>query len=167
MQQFDATEKRIMEALIAFENEATELRYKGNTQWTYKIKEKLGNLGCDEFRCTTCTSGFKDYFEIEWLFDLVWYLEDEERRLISIPLVVESEWLQDWKHIKYDFEKLLQSNAQHRLMICQAYSMTKEVLLDKFKSLIQTYQLNRKNDRYMFAILDREEHFHFELMMKE
>lgn len=167
-QEADDIERRLKEALISFTLEARQLDYKSDGLWTYKIKERLGDIGCNEFNSKICTSGFRDYFDNEWLFDLVWYLENEDGILIEIPLVVESEWHLDWRCIKYDFEKLLQSNATHRLMICQAHPSRKSFILEGFKSLIQSYRLNHTGDRYMIAVLDTEEEiFDFVLLKKE
>jgi hypothetical protein len=106
--------------------------------------------------------GFRDKFEREWLYDIVWYVEDPERRLAKVPLIVESEWDRNYSGIKYDFEKLLVGNAERRLMICQCESNDVDALFDKFKKAIETFQENY-GDRFLFAVLDSqtESEFYF------
>jgi len=72
--------------------EADEKKYLGDRIWTTRLKERIGDLGQREFGYCVATAGFRDKFEIEWLYDVVWYVADEKGRLIKIPLIVESEW---------------------------------------------------------------------------
>ncbi|WP_153796431.1 hypothetical protein [Foetidibacter luteolus] len=92
----------------------------GNTPWTREMKKALGNLGKSRgFKiCAACKD---EDFETEWLYDLIWYKENLKGNLIEVPLAVESEWSMGWKHIKFDFEKLLVANATLKLMICCSY----------------------------------------------
>ncbi|WP_455088434.1 hypothetical protein [Porphyromonas endodontalis] len=64
----------------------------------------------------------------EWLYDLLWYTEDNNEGYcpIDFPLIVESEWGKRRKEdkngdpysgIKYDFQKLLLSNTGLKLMV--------------------------------------------------
>ena len=99
----------------------------GDTQWTRRIKELLGNLGAS-LDYDICCGGFPKFFNPEWLFDLVWFKNNTENLLSTLPLVVESEWNTSLKYIRYDFEKLLASNAEHRLMVCQSDSSKISVL---------------------------------------
>lgn len=139
----------------------------GNNNWTLEIKKELAQLGTSK-EYKICTSGFQDEYNNEWLYDLVWYSEDDSNKLIDVPLVVESEWGSNLEQIKFDFEKLLLANSTNKLMICQCYKHNYEKLTKYFESAIQSYRLNRTGDRYLFAILDIDnEVFNFEVFEKK
>src|ERR1700754_3114085 len=120
---FDNIELAIQSALINYSKLAAQQNFTSNKDWTYFLKESLANLG-KQNNYRVCTSGFKDVFDCEWLYDMVWYEEVGEgtnKRLIDVPLVVECEWNPYPEPIRYDFEKLLVANASHKLMICYVH----------------------------------------------
>jgi hypothetical protein len=79
-----------------------------------------------------CASGFEGKFEPEWLYDLIWYKNNSEVRLETVPLVLESEWAYDYYDIRFDFEKLLLANAPLKVMVFQDGGHdTTEVLFSK------------------------------------
>lgn len=159
-------ELALVNELNLAEKEAHQHRLKGGSSWTDIIKDKLARSG-EQLGYKICTSSFKDVYNSEWLFDMVWYEENAEKRLISVPLVVESEWGKREDQIKFDFEKLLLANAKHRLMICQVTDSRKQSLEAYFKKAISDYQLNRKGDRYLIAMLSIEqEEFEFVVFEK-
>ena len=59
----------------------------------------------------------------EWLFDMIWCIDDNEYGLESLELAVECEWLHkrdkkdEYGHIKYDFQKLLVATTRLCIMI--------------------------------------------------
>jgi len=147
---FDNIELEICDCLNAIVEEAEKKKYIGDGIWTNSIKEKLSELGDKH--------GFNvspDESDGEWLFDLIWYVNDSKtEQLIRLPLVMESEWNRSLGHIRCDFEKLLVANAERRLMICQAKHELIEERFRYFECAIRDYQHNRKGDRYLIAILD-------------
>jgi len=151
---FDEVEIRLIQILDDFLIEAEEKKYVGNQIWTNRLKKCLGDLG-SEYDYDVASSGFPDEFEKEWLYDIVWYQEDLEKRLIRIPLIVECEWDKSYSCIKYDFEKLLVGNAERRLMICQSNPGEVENLFLKFQEAINVFEENY-NDRFLIAILDSD-----------
>ena len=163
---FDEIEKRIIKELNNFFIEVEEKKYLGNKVWTNRLKEIIGDLGT-ELKYKVCIGGFRDKFEREWLYDVVWYEEDIEKRLIRIPLIVESEWEKNYSGIKYDFEKLLVGNAERRLMICQSKTNGIENLFIKFKEAIIAFEENY-GDRFMIAIFDSqtESEFYYKTFTK-
>ena len=117
---------------------------KSNSVWTSEIKKQLARLG-EKSGFDICTSGFEDRYSGEWLYDLVWYKKNENKRLQSLELVVESEWKRELSEIQYDFEKRLISNAKHRLFICQTNpDKTKELEAYFHKALTDYNQLDQK-----------------------
>lgn len=53
----------------------------------------------------------------EWLYDFVWREFDEQDNLKRVVLTMEIE-MSD-RHFKYDFNKLLQSDSQYKIMVIQ------------------------------------------------
>jgi len=165
---FDAFEKKIIETLNRFLVEVEVNNFKGDTPWTSAIKKMIGDLGLSqEFNCQVAIGGFPDKYEREWLFDIVWYIEDKERRLKNLKLIVECEWNKNYHAIKYDFEKILVGRAERRLFICQSKKENIEELFQKLQSSINEYE-NNSGDRYLIAILDcnTEEEFYFKTFTK-
>lgn len=98
----------------------------------------------------------------EWLYDLIWYTEDNARGYSpkDFPLLVESEWRNKRSGdktgdkrsgIKYDFQKLLLSNTGLRLMI---FRIAKESYLDDltlyFQEAIDGYR-PLEEGRFLFV----------------
>ena len=136
-----------------------------DAEWTNAIKTQLRDLGWD-LGYDVCTSGFNGETDPEWLYDLVWYQENEQGFLMDVPLVAESEWQMRPKDIKFDFEKLLAARANHRLMVCQCRKKFKEERLQYFRAAVKVYRHRLPGDRYLIALLDfMDASFHFELIV--
>ncbi len=94
--------------------------FKGNdaewTRATFCALEEIGNqLGYKSLYSNKCGGPG------EWLWDFVWIEHDPtSQNIMALPLVVESEWTTS--NVQYDFEKLIVSRAQLRLIIFQAQS---------------------------------------------
>lgn len=73
----------------------------------------------------------------EWLYDLIWRRLDGNRNVIGIPLAVEIE-VSDSRlgGIRYDFNKLLQAQADHKLMVFQV--KTPDEVQQAFQRLVQS-----------------------------
>ncbi len=131
-------EKLLCQSLRETVHELHTERATGNRKWAKAIKEKLGFLG-HENGCMVCTSGFNGIFERGWPYDLVWYQEDNKGYLLDVPLVVESDWLEKFSEVKFDFEKLLAARATHRLMICNCRTRHKDQrFLQYFRDAVQS-----------------------------
>lgn len=77
----------------------------------------------------------------EWLYDLVWRRLDANRNLIGVPLAVEIE-VSDSSlgGIRYDFNKLLQAQAGHKLMVFQVKTEGEvEAIFDRLEESIEVY----------------------------
>jgi hypothetical protein len=150
-------EKVLINTLDAFLKENLKMQYKGDKKWTNRIKQLIGNLGSDMFGYKIACSGFPDEFEREWLYDIVWYCENENKQLIDIPLVVESEWGKRYEDIKFDFEKLHVANAKHRLLICQSNPSNFQLLVNDLYESINAYEIpSAIEKRYLIAILNSD-----------
>ena len=85
--------------------------------WTVAVKEAL----CEAcLRCHPnawlCASGPRNAACREWLYDVTCLLYDKREYVRHIPLVAEVEW-SCRRAIYYDFEKLLVSGADVRVMV--------------------------------------------------
>ena len=114
----------------------------------------------------------------EWLYDLVWYTEEDHYTMTSMPLAVECEWNPNKKQqarnvaysgIKYDFQKLVVCNAQLRLMIFQINkSDDLKNLEEYFSKAIQDYIYLTKGARFLFlAFYPKEEKLYYKEIVKK
>ena len=150
--EFDNTEKEIIKAINSID--ATQLKKLTWGQLTNKIKWVLAELGENKMCCTVQASGLGDDTITEWLFDLTWLKLDENKRLKSLKLAVESEWKRELKDIQDDFEKLLVTNAEYRLMICAPKTENIETIKEYFEHAVKNYKLLSKGARFLIAIFD-------------
>ena len=87
-----------------------------DTAWTKAIATTLCEIGKRfgfQVGASTVDEAKRDWGE--WLYDVTW-LEYQDRRVISAPLVAECEW-GNLEGVKDDFDKLLLARAGVRLMI--------------------------------------------------
>ncbi len=109
----------------------------------------------------------------EWLFDIHFYTDNNEPYSVkSLPLVAECEWNPKRKGdskvsfsgIKYDFQKLLVSNAELRLMIFKIKKQSDLTLLETyFKNAINNYRHLENNAQFLFiAFDDKTKSFHYQ-----
>ena len=103
----------------------------------------------------------------EWLYDLICftYDEDEHYALNNTIMVMESEWKgkrnsakghdgnDPYGEVKYDFQKLLISNADIKLMVYLQHKEDKtyESLTQYFKKRIDNYHQGRESDIFLFV----------------
>jgi hypothetical protein len=106
--------------------------------WTHKIKEVVGGIG-KKHDFSVCASGFVGGDWGEWLYDLVWYRNNKDKRLASVPLVLESEWHLDGFEIRVDFEKLLLANSPLKVMVFQSREEDVEATFEKLTCGINEY----------------------------
>ena len=83
-----------------------------NTEWTQLVLNALCKLG----RKLGYTARAKNNGS-EWLYDACWQQFDDCNRLISVPMVAESEW-NPLKEVEYDFQKLLLAKSAVRVIVC-------------------------------------------------
>jgi hypothetical protein len=117
----------------------------------------------------------KHFRNVEWLYDLHWYNENEGSRyqITSLPLVLECEW--DWKRkndeteddygaVKYDFQKLLVANADLKVMIFKKRiknAENKNAELDRyFVETINGYRHLSRDSKFLFIALDNNGFFY-------
>ena len=109
--------KEIMQEIIknirkALDEVVTNLRGKGvgNRKWTHDCLMRLAVLGKDD-GYGVCP--YPESMRGEWLYDLIWYSEEESewpKRLKDVVLVLESEWSTSLGEIRYDFQNLFRQS---------------------------------------------------------
>ena len=129
--------------------------------WTSKLKSAIAWLasdekvppppnGCKRFAWASSTINARE----EWLYDLCW-LDYKDGFLIGMPLAVESEW-RGPNDIHDDFEKLVQSRAEVRLMIYDGGYRSQEEMEGSFSRQISEFAHSKRNDRYLIAAFSKE-----------
>ncbi|WP_294264353.1 hypothetical protein [uncultured Chryseobacterium sp.] len=132
----------------------------GNRKWTKYIVQELSNLG-KAYGFLRCPC--PDDLNAAWLYDLVWYKNNNESYLAEIPFIMESEWSYGYDDIRYDFEKLLQADAKLKLMICCHKNGEKDIKYfeEYFPKAIISYIQQNPNCIYMIAVLKDYHEFEF------
>jgi hypothetical protein len=128
---------------------------RGDGAWTHQLKDDIGTLG-EQNGWAICTSGFKDRFDIGWLYDLIWFRNNEKGHLVDVYLVMESEW-GDKAHIKYDFEKLFLAKSVLKVMVFQAYA---HQIDDYFKFLVEgicTWPKQSADETYLLIAYNNDD----------
>ena len=85
----------------------------------------------------------------EWLYDFTIYEGQTPIDIDKILVALESEWNGDFKEIKYDFYKLVQSRSILRVMIFQADDVNRT--FDDLVKIVDTSAMSLSGDRYLFA----------------
>ena len=108
---------------------------------TKRIQELFGEIGFEnDFDVASSFHGSG------WLYDLVWFVNDQDGFLETVPLVLESEMSdRNYNNLKYDFEKLLLANSNLKIMICfgpgnQNYPENINELIKSFEKSVNTYK---------------------------
>jgi hypothetical protein len=131
--------------------------------WTKAIFKSLSELG-EELGFTICSCCQDGEYECGWLYDLIWYKENANKELQTVPLILECEWRKKYESIKYDFEKLLISKCRYKIMIFQAKQNQITDYFHKLKSAIRAFDGSCKNETYFLACFV-EEKWRFEIEM--
>jgi hypothetical protein len=118
-------------------------------RFTRKVMKAIGGAG-ERIRFVVATADSKVGQDHEWLYDLCW-CKEADGFILSLSLALECEWAQDFSAILDDFQKLVVSRAEHRVLVC---SQPAEDWPDCITFLVE--QINRFNgskdgDRYLFG----------------
>lgn len=167
-QDFDLVEQRIICALNLFGRLADNKKYT-TTDWTNGIKSIFNvigdELGYRSFFSFCKNKGSRSLEEIqqdikeilganalgpsggEWLYDIIWWSQDELDYAEDVPLVAESEW-QRTICVQEDFQKLLLAKSKYRILIfeddCGEIFKWGEAQIKRFKPA-------QAGERYLFC----------------
>ena len=109
----DLIEAEIVEVLREAEERASKEEWSDST-WTREIKSSIARIG-NRCNYAVYASSIPEAKGGEWLFDMTWIEQNRKGGLLSIPLVLESEWGRSADAID-DFQKLLIARADRRVM---------------------------------------------------
>lgn len=147
------------------------------TEQTQFIKSVLKNLGhSKDFKVYANRQLLDDsdtvpFVNKEWHYDIHWYTDKDYIFPISLPLVAECEWryhmekaVKDGEYyredgkklpysaVRYDFQKLLVSNADLRLMIFKVrHQEDLNLMKDYFDEAIRSYQKLNYTDKFLIV----------------
>lgn len=158
-------EKSIINILNQYGVDSYSKQITSDKYWTNNWKIVLGELGRreDYLICASGITGAAEEYHGEWLFDMVWYKEGD--KFTTLELAIECEWSLNFAAIRYDFEKLLVTNAKHRLMMCTTWQVNMDDLVDLLYKSVNDYEQSHNGDRYLLAILNRNSNKFFEVYL--
>ena len=174
--------KNIIEAIGGIDQAFYNSKRRVKTTMVMELLTQLGDNNKHKVYSHSLSEGFRQnsnnkFVNREWLYDLVWYKDDLNESYImkNTLLVVESEWAykrpkDDDKYgaIKYDFQKLLLSNAKLKLMIFRVSGKTKQDIKKKlielykyFNNAIDKYEQMKSGEFLFIAFCDKEKSFYY------
>src|SRR4051812_20281726 len=115
MSQLDDVEDAVLNRAKSVAEQGAREGWNSERVWTRNLILALGHLG-HKRGYHICGGGCAQYGEGGWLYDLVW-LQNWNKFVIDVPLILECEWLTRYIDISQDFEKLLVGRARHRVMV--------------------------------------------------
>lgn len=125
----------------------------GKEERTQQIKERIGSIGENQKdKGWSVWAGECKYRKHgEWLFDMTW-LHYSGDILLSVPLVLESEWKRTIGDIMDDFQKMLLARADRRVMIFGAQTEKEGMnIVFKLKEQVERFERTEPSDQYIFA----------------
>lgn len=133
----------------------------GDKEWTKDLISRIAARGkCLEY--VVCAAGHESYGRAGWLYDLVWLKREDgttsllqgngtPNPIIAVPLILESELNPRPNFQQDDFEKLMISRANCRVMVFQDSSKSRlTTTREKLMKLAESSPLTQPGDRYLF-----------------
>jgi hypothetical protein len=140
---------------------------RGDKSWTSAIMASLTELAYVKYNFWVCSTpnSYDDTIN-EWLYDMTWYDSHDEKGkdIKTIHLILESEWNWGFGELSYDFYKLLQGRAEHRVFIFQSKDI--EDTMSKFEAIIEKSYISKNGDRFILAGWNDDVGFIFRLVIK-
>lgn len=174
--------KNIIEAIGGIDQAFYNSKRREKTTMVMELLTQLGDNNKHKVYSHSLSEGFRQksdnkFVNREWLYDLVWYEDAPKESYImkNTLLVVESEWAykrpkddDNYGAIKYDFQKLLLSNAELKLMIFRVSGKTKQDIKQKlielynyFNNAIDKYEQMESGEFLFIAFCDKEKSFYY------
>lgn len=123
--------------------------------WTREIKVRLTLLGHEQNYEVCCSGGDGAQRWGEWLYDICWLEVSSEIPGLykSLPLALESEWGMSMDEVLPDFQKLVFSNADLRVMIWQNRN-DESLAVDARFLRLQVSVAGQRQEQYLLAGFD-------------
>jgi len=166
---YDLLEEKIKETFIKVSDDLVNRRITGDGPWTSAIKTALTELAYNEpynYWVWANKNNCDDTIN-EWLYDMTWSesYDNKGQDFKTIHLILESEWNRNFLEIKYDFYKLLQGRAKHRVFLFQSSDV--ERIMNDLEEIIEKSIIAEKSDRYLLAGWNDNYGFTFRLHIKK
>jgi hypothetical protein len=140
----------------ALDNIATICREQNasDPEWTRMTKEAIVQLAEDSgYTVRSSISSRKK--SSEWLYDITILEVDEGGNILRLPLIAESEWKPSLAEICYDFDKLLQSKADMKIMVFQQKSKENvEEVFQKLSTRLSMFKMRTEQEVFLLFGLD-------------
>ncbi len=148
MQSYDKIENEIIATLDKIAT-GEDWRSWNTGKWTREIKDRIGPIGEDQ-GCSVWAEKCRYSENGEWLFDMTWLYYSKNKRLLEVPLALESEWAPG--DINDDFQKLLLARAHHRVMIFDRRTLDEAMaIVTDLIAQVKAFKGTQPDDRYLFA----------------
>ncbi|SCY84339.1 hypothetical protein [Desulfoluna spongiiphila] len=122
-----------------------------NGPWTHAIKQSVADyIRKNDESLSICIGDSQiDNKDCgEWLYDIsAVRLTEDNHHLISVELIIESEW-GNVDEIIHDFQKLLQARSQHKVMIFQDTSAPYYSIFVELEKQVALYQDAESGEEY-------------------
>lgn len=93
----------------------------------------------------------RNHLNQEWMYDLVWHTKTDDDCLVSLELVLESEWGSK-KDVIYDFNKLLLAKSTYKVMVFQGTELAAiDALCAQFIRIIRQFKQTETGEKYLFC----------------
>ena len=151
----DKIEQEIIDTFTGLPERAVAEEWSGDVIWDKNVVYPLGQLGkrLGYYVCATHCRDLHPENQGEWLWDLTWlHYSEDLKSLVSLPLILESEWSHQDEKIDDDFQKLMTARADHRVMICRSDDPNRH--FDRCVEQVRKCGMTKAGDRYLFAGLD-------------
>lgn len=146
MSRYTTVERGLVEALNSI---SEKLRHRQAVQgnWTRAVIDGLAQVA-GRHGCQACGHNCE---RREFLNDLVWLRVADDGAIDDALLTVECEW-GNRAAVEADFDKLLLTRAEHRLMIFDGTRFRDSIdLIERLCENARRFRKTRKRDRYLFA----------------
>ena len=146
----DKVENRILKTLDSLPLDSVRGAWTSDSTWTSELEQRIGKLGGELGYYISASDSGAPGGEGESLGRLVWACITGS--IVTLPMVLRSEWAIDLKDIDETFNKLLLSHADHRVMVFQQRSLPEvERVFDFLGKQISGFFHSQPGDRYLLA----------------
>lgn len=154
---------KVTAAVLAALDECGDLKYSGwyRAPWTRETLTALCKHGRKQHLGTWANFRVAQQYRNggEWLYDCCW-LDYQDDVLLEIPMAAECEW-GPIDEIRDDFQKLLVSRAQVRVMICAAWCIADDqqgqATAQQISDWVRDFKGTREGDRYVLAAYEKQD----------
>ena len=143
---------------------------KSDVDWTNAVKSSVaGAIHGQGLAIHTNCAQIQDAKQKEWIYDLCAIEKNEKGHLLSVKLVLESEWSNNRKERQWDFQKLLIARAELRVFVTQARTAAAATAaLEQCQAEVVQSSVSLRGDRFIVCIWENlKNQMHIHVVEKE